>query len=139
MKKLSAYGLMLALAALSLALLTAPALVANAQVAPTQYAGRILLGSGVTSTGVLTAARAPGANKTFQVVASTASGTGTATVTVQGSNDALYWDNIATLTVTSSVPGASTSTTTTDRYLWLRGNVTTLSGSTPTLSLTAGF
>lgn len=113
--------------------------VASAQVQPQQYANSFQLLSGVTTVSTGAAVRAPSANKTYQINSSVTATTGTTTVNVQGSNDGLGWDNIATLTVTSSVSGASTSTSSTDRYVMLRGQVTVLSGTGPTVSLTVGY
>lgn len=112
---------------------------AAAQAVPPQAYTTVVPVASVTATGTTTAIIAPAANKTYQMIGSVASGTGTAVVTVQGSNDGIHYDTITSFSVTSSVGGTSTSTSSTDRYGLIRANVTSLTGTTPSLILNFGF
>jgi glutamate 5-kinase len=80
--------------------------------------------------------------KTYQAAASTTAGTGTAVVVIQGSNDAsctTCWDPVGTVTLSLTTTTVSSSFNSDDRHAWIRANVTTLSGSTPTVSVTRSY
>jgi hypothetical protein len=97
--------------------------------------------SGATATGAGSAFDNPQADKTYQAYGSTAAGTGTAALTIEGSNDGTHWNTVVTTTVamTSATLAVSAGITATDRYAYSRVNVTTLSGSTPTLTVTRSY
>lgn len=116
------------------------AVVAIAQTPPPSYnAGRAAIVTAATTTGAKTAVRGLNVEKTYEVVGSTGSGTGTAVVSVEGSNGATSWSNIGTVTLSLTTTPSSGSFTSQDRYTWLRGNVSTLTGTTATVSITAGY
>lgn len=97
--------------------------------------------SGATATGAGSAFDNPQANKTYQAYGSLAAGTGTAAISIEGSNDSTHWDTVATttLSLTSATLAVSAGMTTTDRYAYSRANITSLSGSTPTISVTRSY
>lgn len=97
--------------------------------------------SGATTTGAGSTFDSPSADKTYQVYGSTQAGTGTAAVTIEGSNDGTRWNTVVTTTVamTSATLAVSAGVTATDRYAYTRANVTTLSGSTPTVTVTRSY
>ncbi len=98
--------------------------------------------NGVTVTGAGTGKvgnTVPYSTKTYQGTGSTASGTGTAVISVEGSNDASNWDVIGTITLTLGTTATSGSFTSYDRYTQNRGNVTTLTGTGAAITLTMGF
>jgi hypothetical protein len=125
----------LAIFALVLATLTA----AFGQSGPAGITNVATLLNAVAVTGTGSALAGPAANKTYQAAASVGTGTGTAVVTVQCSNNASNWDTVGTITLSTSTTSASDSFYSLDRCRFLRGNVTTLSGTTPTLTLTMSY
>jgi hypothetical protein len=77
--------------------------------------------------------------KTYQAWGVTSAGAGAATILVQGSNgEGASWDTIGTITLTLGTTATSDSFTSTDRYARIRGNVTAISGTGASVSLTAG-
>lgn len=97
---------------------------------------------------LLTAATATGAGdgqpghagvKTFQAAGTTSSGSGSASIAVQGSNDGSNWDTIGTITLTLGTASTSDSFTSDDRYEVVRGNVTAISGTGAAVSLAMGY
>lgn len=106
---------------------------------PYQIVTPYAIASAKAASGAASAARNVSADKTYQVTGSVGSGTGTAVVTIQGSNDSVNYDNIGTVTLTLSTTPVSGSFTSQDRYAWIRPNASTLSGTTATYSVTIGF
>ena len=99
---------------------------------------QILPAGGVIVTGA--GARVEGLNvtKTYYASGATTAGVGAAVIAVQGSMDGLSWDTIGTITLTLATTAASDSFTSHDRYQYLRGNVTSLSGTNARVSLAMG-
>lgn len=98
--------------------------------------------SDATTTGAGAAFSSPqGLDKTYQAYGRTEAGTGTAAITIEGSNDGTHWNTVVTTTVamTSATLAVSAGITATDRYAFARANITTLSGSTPTVSVTRSY
>jgi hypothetical protein len=98
--------------------------------------------SGAATTGAGTAFHNIAGMKTYQAAASTTAGTGTAVVVIQGSNDAsctTCWDTVGTVSLSLTTTTVSSSFNSDDRHAWIRANVTTLSGSTPTVSVTRSY
>lgn len=97
--------------------------------------------NGATAAGAGSAFDNPSADKTYQAYARTQAGTGTADITIEGSNDGTHWNTVVTTTVamTSATLAVSAGITATDRYAYGRVNVTTLSGSTPTVTVTRSY
>jgi hypothetical protein len=99
----------------------------------------ITLLSTATGTGAGTGQPNAAAWKTYQANGTTGSGSGAATILVQGSNDDSSWDTIGTITLTLSTTNASDSFTSNDRYLYVRGNVSAISGTSASVNLTAAY
>ncbi len=97
--------------------------------------------SAATATGAGAAVANPAAAKTYQAVGRTTAGTGTAVISIEGSNNGTNWDTVTTttLSLTSATLSVSAGLSADDRYAWSRVNVTTLSGSTPTLTVTRSY
>lgn len=108
---------------------------AQAQVRST----RLMLLNGVTSVAAGSAVNGISGGKTYQASGSTSSGTGSATVLVQCSNDSTNWDTLGTITLTLGTSSTSNSFASDDRCAYVRGNVTALTGTGATVSLIAGF
>lgn len=94
-----------------------------------------------TATGAGTSYRSPAASKTYQAYGRTSAGTGTAVISIEGSNDGTRWNTVTTttLSLTSATLAVSAGMTSDDRYGYARANVTTLSGSTATVSVTRSY
>jgi hypothetical protein len=100
------------------------------------------------SVALLTAKAATGAGttvsgrrgvKTYQASGTTTAGAGAATVVIQGSNDDANWDTIGTVSLTLATTTSSGSFTSDDRYTYLRGNVTAISGTGAAVNASFGF
>lgn len=101
----------------------------------------ISLISDATQTGAGTTSRPKedGAeNRTFQAVGSTSSGTGAATVTVEGSNDGRNWILIGTISLTLGTAETTDGFASNAAWEFVRGNVTSISGTGAKVSLIAG-
>jgi hypothetical protein len=95
-------------------------------------------------TGATTVAAAPAANgrnarKTYQANGTTGSGTGSATINVEGSLNGSNWDVIGTITLTLGTSSTSDSFASDDRYTLVRGNVTAISGTGASVNLSMGY
>jgi hypothetical protein len=76
--------------------------------------------------------------KTYQAAGVTTAGAGSCVMLVQGSNDQTNYDTIGTISLTLSTTSSSDSFTSADRYIWVRGNPTTLTGTGGSCILTMG-
>jgi hypothetical protein len=92
-----------------------------------------------TATGEGSAVRGVSFGKTYQADGTTSAGAGTAIIAVQGSNNGTNWDTIGTITLTLATTTSSDSFTSEDHYKYIRGNVTTLSGTDASVNLTMGY
>jgi hypothetical protein len=93
-----------------------------------------------TTTGAGTTENGISKTKTYQANGTTSSGAGSATITVQGSNDeGNTWDTIGTITLTLATTSSSDSFTSEDRYQKVRGNVTAISGTGAKVNLIVAF
>jgi hypothetical protein len=99
----------------------------------------ISLLSAATGTGAGTGKPNAAITKTYQASGTTASGSGAATILVQGSNDDANWDTIGTITLTLGVSSTSGSFVSADRYLYVRGNVSSISGTGASVNASAGY
>lgn len=82
------------------------------------------------TTGAGDAIRNEPAMKTFQAWGNTSSGTGAATIQIQGSlNDGASWDTIGTITLALGTAVTSDSFSSDDRFGQVRANVTAISGT----------
>lgn len=120
-------------------ILAALALVLAAFAVFAQQAGSTIIFGNAGATGARPAVTGMAKNKTYQAYGSTQSGTGTAVVSVQGSiNGGVTFDTIGTISLTLGTVTVSDSFTSIDRYPLIRGNVTTLTGTGPNVSLVMG-
>jgi len=104
-----------------------------------QQASGLVIFSNAGTTGAKTAVNSVAKVKTYQAWGATSTGTGSAVVAVQGSNNGgLSWDTIGTITLTLGTTVTSDSFTSYDRYPQVRGNVTTLTGTGAVVSLVMG-
>lgn len=94
---------------------------------------------GVTATGAGESQRAAARGKTYQAFGATTAGAGSATIEVQGSLDNSNFDTIGTITLTLGTTSTSDSFTSDDRYKYLRGEVTAISGTGASVSLIVGY
>jgi hypothetical protein len=89
--------------------------------------------AGATCTGV-------SKTKTYQGYGTTSSGSGAATIQVQGSNnEGRTWETIGTISLTLATTESSDSFTSDDRYMKLRGNVTAISGTGASVGLIVAY
>lgn len=96
--------------------------------------------SSATGTGAGAAFDNPSADKTFQAYGATSGGTGTAAITIQGTNVAsCCWETVGTMTLTLGTATTSSALTSTDRYAFSRANVTSISGTGATVSVTRSY
>lgn len=97
----------------------------------------------VTATGAGTEDFVDKGVKTFQVYGTTSSGTGSATVKMQGSNDQVAWDDLDTgmvITLATTVAaGIGDGYTSDDRYAFVRANVTAISGTGASVVATVSY
>lgn len=95
--------------------------------------------SAATTVAAGTSVAGQGAPKTYQASGTTTAGSGSATVLVQCSNNDTNWDTLGTITLTLSTTTSSNSFLSSDRCLRLRGNVTAISGTGASVTLTLGY
>ena len=97
----------------------------------------------VTVTGAGTADFVDRGVKTFQVYGITSSGSGSATIKMQGSNDEVSWDDLDTGMVvtlaTTVATGIGDGYTSDDRYAFVRANVTAISGTGAAVTATVSY
>ena len=68
-------------------------------------------------------------NQVMECSGTTGSGTGAATIKLQGSNDGTNWIDIATCSLTLGTSVTASSVTNTANWYWYRVNVTAISGT----------
>jgi hypothetical protein len=93
----------------------------------------------VIATGAGSAFNGVAGQKTFHLSGTTSAGTGAVTVKVEGSMTGTSWDTIATLSLTLGTTATSDGFTSGDRYALVRGNVTSISGTNATVTLSMGY
>lgn len=76
--------------------------------------------------------------KTYQAAGTTTAGAGSCVMSVEGTNDNTNYDVIGTITLTLGVTSTSDSFTSADKYSWVRGNPTTLTGTGASCTLIMG-
>jgi hypothetical protein len=115
------------------------ALVAAVLFAFAAYAATVtVMLSAASATGNSSAFDNPSGDKTYQAAGSVGTTTGTATVLIQGSNDAANWVTLGTISLALTTTTVSGGLTTTDRYAYSRASAT-LAGTTPTLTVTRSY
>lgn len=77
-------------------------------------------------------------NRTFQADGTTSSGTGSATIKVQASNDNSNWIDLGTITLSLSTTSATDGFTSDAPWAFVRGNVTAISGTGASVNLVMG-
>jgi hypothetical protein len=95
--------------------------------------------SDVAVTGAGTASASVSGTKTYCASGLTTAGAGSATVLVQGSNDQDAWVTIGTITLTLGTTATADGFTSEDRFAFVRGNVSAISGTGAGVSLSAGY
>lgn len=80
----------------------------------------------------------PGAKRTFQATGSVASSTGSASVAVQVSNDGTNWLTLGTITLSLTTSQSSDGFSSDAPWEYVRGNVTSISGTGAAVSLLMG-
>lgn len=78
-------------------------------------------------------------NLLFHASGTTASGSGSATVKLQGSNDGTNWVDIGSVTLTLGVSATSDKVASVENWLFVRGNVTALTGTGATINATLNW
>lgn len=79
-----------------------------------------------------------GAFNTFQAVGTVSSGTGAATINIEVSNDETNWIVAGTITLTLSTTAATDGFTISAAWPFCRANVTAISGTGASVTVTAG-
>jgi hypothetical protein len=92
-----------------------------------------------TSVAAGSACNGRNARKSYQASGTTTSGTGSASINVEGSLDGSNWDVIGTITLTLGTSSTSDSFASDDRYTLVRGNVTAISGTGASVNLSMGY
>lgn len=120
---------------LSAFLALALAFSAFAQVPP----GVMTLANNVTATGAQSPLKSISGGKTYQVTGATTAGAGSAVAAVQCGNNGTNWDTLGTITLTLSTTSSSDSFVSIDRCMFVRVNLTTLTGTGASVSATMGY
>ena len=101
--------------------------------------------SAVTSTGAGSPIQLPSSiggvptsRLSFQAYGTTSSGSGTAVISVQVSNDGSNWLSLGTISLTLGTSSTSDGFVDDAPWAFVRGNITTLTGTTATVSLVMG-
>lgn len=105
----------------------------------TEFVTTTTILNAVTATGAGSAANGVRGNKTYHASGTTSSGTGAATIQVQGSHTGVSWDTIGTISLTLGTTATSDGFASEDRYAMVRGNVTALSGTGAAVTLSVGY
>ena len=101
----------------------------------------INIGTGLTVVAPGVGYRSLSTVKTYSMKGQTTSGVGSVTVQVQGSMDNIVWDVtlIGTITLTLGPATVSDGFTSTDRYKYVRMNVSALTGAGAAVTGTIGY
>lgn len=91
----------------------------------------------VSTTGAGSAQQGYGPKMSFQLVGKVASGVGAAIAQIEASNDGANWKSIGVLSLTLGTTDTSDVLGLDAAYEYIRGNLTSVSGTTPTISLFA--
>lgn len=92
--------------------------------------------NGVTATGAGSGYRVIGKDRTFQANGTTTAGAGSATVKVQVSNNNVDWIDAGTITLTLATTSSSDGFASDAAWAHVRGNVTAISGTGASITLT---
>lgn len=98
--------------------------------------------AGVIATGASAAIRAENpaqTNQVFQASGTVSVSTGTATVKLQGSNDGTNWVDVGSVTLTLGTVATSDKVVSVQNWLFVRGNVTALTGTNATINATLNY
>ena len=106
------------------------------QVASNHYSPLL---SAVTATGAGSTYKKPATKCSFQAYGTTTAGAGAATITVEVSNDGTNWLTMGTITLTLSTTAANDGFTSDSPWTNVRGNVTAISGTGASVTLTMGW
>ena len=97
-----------------------------------------LLLDAVTSPTVSGAKAPRAAKRTFQATGATSAGAGAATVNVQASNDGVNWILIATISLVLSTTSATDGLASDAPWRYVRADLSALSGTDATVTVTMG-
>jgi hypothetical protein len=100
-------------------------------------AGLYLL-NGVTSTGAGSTHQLSKPKKTFQASGSTTAGAGAATIKIQVSNDNVNWLDMGTISLTLSTSVTSDGFSSDSAWTYVRANLSALSGTGASVTVTVG-
>lgn len=92
----------------------------------------------VTSTGAGARHHPWNEKRTFQLTGQVSAGAGSADVDVQGSNDGINWTTIATISLSLSTVTSNDGFASDAPWRYVRGNVTTITGTDATVTLWMG-
>lgn len=108
----------------------------------TAVRAQVLL-SAVLVTGAGTGVRPFPVNKTFQAYGNTGSGSGAATIKIQGSDvpvpTANDWVDLGTITLVLGTTSTTDGFANASRWEWVRANVTAISGTGANVTATMGY
>lgn len=94
--------------------------------------------NGVTATGAGTSVNHYDSRCTFQAAGTTTAGAGAATILVQVSNDNTNWLTAGTITLTLSTTSSTDGFILDAKWVYIRGNITAISGTGASVSLVMG-
>ncbi len=78
-------------------------------------------------------------NQLFQAAGAVSTSTGTATVKYQGSNDKVNWVDIGSVSLTLGVAITSGTVVSTQNWKYTRGNLTALTGTSPSITALVNY
>ena len=102
-------------------------------------AGVMTLFSNITAAAAQTPFAGISGTKTYQASGATTAGAGAAAVAIQCSGNGTNWDTLGTISLTLGTVTVSDSFVSVDRCRYVRGNVTSISGTGAAVSATMGF
>lgn len=94
--------------------------------------------SAATSTGAGTSFEPAGISRSFQLTGAVSSSTGSATVDVEVSNDGTNFITLGTISLSLTTSTSSDGFVSTTAWRYVRGNVTAISGTGASVTLTMG-
>ena len=98
----------------------------------------VFLLTDVLVTGAGAGKRRPRASSTFQAVGSVSASTGAATIVVEVSNDGVNWLTLGTIPLTLGTSATADGFASDAPWVFVRGNVTAISGTDAAVSLLMG-
>jgi hypothetical protein len=103
------------------------------------FAQTASLQSAQTATNTGTPVPGPASARTFHASGATSAGAGSATIAIKGSMNGASWDTLGTITLTLGTTATSDGFTSDDRYALVRADVTAISGTNASVTVTMGY